>query len=180
MTATSLLKSNGASTTLANHYWKHWLREYIPSLQERQKWQKAQRNLYIGELVLIANDNVPQHQWSVGLVINVFSGPNRLVRSEEVRAKGSTYRRPITKICLLEESDSGEAQWPESQWDKHDWLWTCPLTCCYLLLNIFDQTFLIDKELTLYHVVTFCWTFSFKKKKKKECLVLVLGGLCLP
>ena len=39
---------------LANHYRKCWLREYITSLQERQKWQKAQRNLQIGELVFIA------------------------------------------------------------------------------------------------------------------------------
>ena len=30
---------------LANHNWKRWLREYIPSLQERQKWHKTQRNL---------------------------------------------------------------------------------------------------------------------------------------
>ena len=94
---------------LANHYWRRWLREYIPSLQERQKWHKAQRNLKIGELVLIADDNVPRHQWPLGLVSNVFPGPDGLVRSVEVRTKGSTHRRPITKICLLEESGSGEA-----------------------------------------------------------------------
>ena len=29
---------------LANHDWKRWLREYIPSLQEYQKWHKTQRN----------------------------------------------------------------------------------------------------------------------------------------
>ena len=83
---------------LANHYWKRWLREYIPSLQERQKWHKTQRNLQTGELVLIADDNVPRHQWPIGQVTNVFPGYDGLVRSVEVRAKGSTYRRPITKI----------------------------------------------------------------------------------
>ena len=51
---------------LANHCWKRWLREYIPSLQERQKWHKTQRNLQTGELVLIADDNVPRHQWPIG------------------------------------------------------------------------------------------------------------------
>ena len=83
---------------LAKHYWKCWLREYIPSLQERQQWHKTQRNLQTGELVLIADDNVPRHQWLIGRGTNVFPGSDGLVRSVEVRAKGSTYKRPITKI----------------------------------------------------------------------------------
>ena len=91
---------------LANHYWKRWLREYIPSLQEHQKWHKTQRNLQTGELVLIADDNAPRHQWPIGRVTNVFPGSDGLVRSGEVRAKGSTYRRPITKICFLEQLSS--------------------------------------------------------------------------
>ena len=91
---------------LSNHYWKRWLKEYIPSLQERQKWQKTQRNLQTGELVLIADDNVPRHQWPIGRVTNVFPGSDGLVRSVEVRAKESTYRRPITKICFLEQLGS--------------------------------------------------------------------------
>ena len=70
---------------LANHYWKRWLREYIPSLQERQKWHKTRRNLQTGELVLIADDNVPRHQWPIGRVTNVFPGSDGLVRSVEVR-----------------------------------------------------------------------------------------------
>ena len=94
---------------LANHYWKRWLREYIPSLQERQKWHKTHKNLAVGELVLIADDNVPRNQWPIGRVIHVFPGPDGLVRSAEVKAKGSTYKRPITKICLLEGSSSEEA-----------------------------------------------------------------------
>ena len=70
---------------LANHYWKRWLREYIPSLQERQKWHKTRRNLQTGELVLIADDNVPRHQWPIGRVTDVFPGSDGLVRSVEVR-----------------------------------------------------------------------------------------------
>ena len=35
-------------------------------------------------------------------------GSDGLVRSVEVRAKGTTYRRPITKISLLEQVGSGE------------------------------------------------------------------------
>ena len=49
--------------------------QYIPSLQERLKWHKTQRNLQTGELVLIADDNVQRHQWPIGRVTSVFPGP---------------------------------------------------------------------------------------------------------
>ena len=72
---------------------------------------KVQKNLQTGELVLIADYSVPRHKWPIELVTDAFpAGPDGLVRSVEVRAIGSTYRRPITKVCLLEKSDSGEAQ----------------------------------------------------------------------
>ena len=34
--------------------WRRWLSEYLPSLQERQKWLKPRRNFAVGDLVLIA------------------------------------------------------------------------------------------------------------------------------
>ena len=87
---------------------QRWLREYIPSLQERQMCHKTQRNLQTGELVLIGDDNVPRHWWLIRRVTNVFPGSDGLVRSVEVRAKESTYRRPISKISLLKQLGSGE------------------------------------------------------------------------
>ena len=95
---------------LANHYWKRWLRERVPSLQERQKWNQTQKNLQVGDLVLIADDNVARIQWPLGRVTTMFPGSDGLVRSAEVKAKGSTYKRPITKICLLEAAEEEGGQ----------------------------------------------------------------------
>ena len=41
---------------LSHNYQECWLCEYIPSLQQRQKWQQAVRDLKIGDLVLVADD----------------------------------------------------------------------------------------------------------------------------
>ena len=45
---------------LADLFWHRWTKEYLPLLQERSKWKKSQRNLKIGDLVLIV-DNTPRH-----------------------------------------------------------------------------------------------------------------------
>ncbi|XP_071819881.1 uncharacterized protein [Apostichopus japonicus] len=42
---------------LADLFWKRWLREYLPQLQQRQKWLKPKRNFEPGDIVLIVEDN---------------------------------------------------------------------------------------------------------------------------
>ena len=75
---------------LANHYWRRWLKEYMPTLQERPKWQQEKRNLHVGDIVLVVDDNVARNQWALGRVENVFPGADGLVTTVEVREKGAT------------------------------------------------------------------------------------------
>ena len=49
---------------LANHFWRRWLKEYVPTLQERPKWQQEKRNLHVGDIVLV----VPRCKEPMGLV----------------------------------------------------------------------------------------------------------------
>ncbi|XP_043220281.1 uncharacterized protein LOC122380842 [Amphibalanus amphitrite] len=89
---------------LTDQFWTRWLKEYVPSLTCRRKWTRDMRNLAPGDLVLIAEDNVPRGQWPLGRVIEVMPGPDGRVRSARLRARGGTVHRPATKICLLEEA----------------------------------------------------------------------------
>ena len=50
----------------------------------------------------MADDNVERNQWALGRVKKVFPGADGLVRTVEVRAKGATLKRPVTKLCLSE------------------------------------------------------------------------------
>lgn len=45
---------------LADLFWKQWVREYLPLLQEHQKWTKIQKNLAPGDIVMIMDDSAPQ------------------------------------------------------------------------------------------------------------------------
>jgi len=83
---------------LADVFWRRWIKEYLPGLQECQKWMKPQRNLENGDLVLIKQDCVPRNQWPLGLVVGVHKGTDNLVRSVDVRTGTGTYERPVTRI----------------------------------------------------------------------------------
>ena len=91
---------------LADQFWSRWLKEYVPGLTCRRKWTTEARNLVPGDLVLIAEENVPRGQWPLGRVTEVMSGPDGRVRSARVRTRGGTVHRPTTKICLLEEAET--------------------------------------------------------------------------
>ena len=82
---------------LADCFRKRWIREYIPTLQQRQKWIREKDNLKIGDVVLVVDNNSPR-------VIKTFPGPDGKVRVAEIKTKNSTLTRPISMLCLLEEA----------------------------------------------------------------------------
>ncbi|GFV15868.1 integrase catalytic domain-containing protein [Trichonephila clavipes] len=55
-------------TRMTQHFWNRWSSEYLTLLQSRSKWRIVQKNLDIGDLVLIKHDNSPPLQESHGNV----------------------------------------------------------------------------------------------------------------
>ncbi|XP_025763461.1 uncharacterized protein LOC112847046 isoform X2 [Oreochromis niloticus] len=86
-------------------FWKRWAREYLPQLQERQRWTRPSRNFLVGDIVLIVDDTAPRNSWITGKVIHTISDKAGMVRQVRIKTKTSVLERPITKICLLQESD---------------------------------------------------------------------------
>ena len=97
--------------TIADMFWTRWIKEYIPTLQERQKWLYPKRNLAVGDLVLIVDESLPRGRWPLGLVEEVFPDAKGNVRRVVVRTAGAKrFRRDVRKLCLLE----GELSDPET------------------------------------------------------------------
>lgn len=86
---------------LANVFWSRWQREYLTTLQQRCKWQQPDRNLVIGDVVLIKEDNVARNMWSMGIVVATEPDSKGLVRAVTVKTKTSSLRRPSNKLVLL-------------------------------------------------------------------------------
>lgn len=98
---------------IATHFWRRWMREYLPGLTERRKWQRKERNLKVGDLVLLISPSNDRGTWPLGIVTEVCSGPDGVVRSAYVKTRVrpgerevQTLHRPAVKLCLLEPDDA--------------------------------------------------------------------------
>jgi len=87
---------------VVNHFWTRWTREYIANIQHRQKWLQPSINLKVDDIVLVVDELTHRNQWPLGRIVQVFTGPDGLVRSATVKTQSSVLKRPVTKLCFLE------------------------------------------------------------------------------
>ena len=91
---------------LADQFWRRWMREYLPALQLRQKWTQREQNLQVGDLVLVADERVSRGHWPLGRVSQTYPDHEGNVRQVEVKTGSGYFRRPISKLCLLESANN--------------------------------------------------------------------------
>ena len=68
----------------------------------RSKWARTRENIQVNDVVLIADDDAPRGKWPLGLVVEVETSPDGLVRAAKVRTNDKVKRRPINKLVFLE------------------------------------------------------------------------------
>ncbi|XP_071107555.1 uncharacterized protein [Haliotis cracherodii] len=91
---------------LANVFWSRWRKEYLVSLQQRQKWTILKRNIQVDDIVLIMDDSLPRLQWPMARVKSVEPDQKGFVRSAVLKTQTGEFRRPISKLILLLSSKS--------------------------------------------------------------------------
>ena len=99
---------------LTNEFWLRWKKEFLLSLQERQKWTKPRKNLQVNDVVIIKEDDVPRNQWRVCRVVEALPDEDGLVRKVKLEVGNrnlassgkrsqplATLERSIHKLVLL-------------------------------------------------------------------------------
>ena len=84
---------------VVDQFWLRWRKEYLQTLQARQKWTKIQPNLAVDDLVLVNDQAFPRGKWPMGKVIQTFPDKSGHVRQVLVRTQSNTLLRPVTKLC---------------------------------------------------------------------------------
>lgn len=90
---------------LVDLFWRRWLREYLPSIQHRQKWIADIPNAHVNDIVLIMDELTHRNEWAMGRVSAINTGRDGKVRSVVLQTSKGHCTRPVSKLCLLESSD---------------------------------------------------------------------------
>ena len=88
---------------LADQFWARWRKEYLSSLQVRQKWSRPAREFQIGDVVLVKDIQLPRYQWPLALVIGTSESHDNVVRRVTVRMGLSqrSFSRAAHSLVLL-------------------------------------------------------------------------------
>ena len=105
---------------LANEFWARWKKEYLAILQQRQKWTRPRRNMCVGDIVIIQDDeDLARNKWQLARVATTFPSADGNVRKVQLivadkalNAKGKrvkptrTLDRPVQKLILLQPAET--------------------------------------------------------------------------
>ena len=81
-----------------------WKSDYLHHVQHSKKWQEHSRNLNLGDLVLVKDDNAMRNEWPTGIVHRTFPSSDGLVmiRKLEIAVVKDDMKRVL---CVRPVSD---------------------------------------------------------------------------
>ena len=90
---------------ILSHFWRRWLREILPGLHPRSKWRKLQRNIKIGDIVLVFSVDTERGKWPLGKIVETNMEADGNVRSVKVLVNNKLYTRGLNSLSLIVPND---------------------------------------------------------------------------
>ena len=97
----SLLRRWHLCQNLTRHFWKRWSTEYLGIIRKYVKWHHPSRNMKVGDVVILQEDNLFPTKWPIGRIVDTHPGKDGFVRILTIKTSKGIYKRPVTKIALL-------------------------------------------------------------------------------
>ena len=105
---------------LSNEFWTRWKKEFLLTLQQRQKWSKVRRDMCVGDVVIIQDDEeLPRNKWQLARVAETYPSADGRVRKVKLTVADSALDRsgkrikpvkhldrPVQKLILLQSSET--------------------------------------------------------------------------
>jgi len=93
---------------LSEMFWTKWKKEYLNTLQTRQKWTETVPDIKQGDIVLLKEKETERRRWPLGRISETIPSADGKIRKVIVTTckdgKQFYYERPITELVLLVEA----------------------------------------------------------------------------
>ena len=93
---------------IVDSFWKRWTRDVFPTLVPRKKWQVQNRNVQVGDIVTVADQNAGRGKWAVGRITKVYPEADGRVRNVMVKTATGEYSLPVTKIAVIHPAEGDD------------------------------------------------------------------------
>ena len=78
---------------MAADFWTMWKACYLTKIEQRTRWETPSKDLEVGDVVLVVDNNQPRNMWDLGRVINIHLG--------KALKERKTVERAIQKLVLI-------------------------------------------------------------------------------
>lgn len=94
---------------IQQQFWDRFRTEYLSTLQKKSKWVDKQRNLKVGEIVLIKEPSTVPGDWKMGKICNIYPDPAGIIRKVDViTASGTQNLHAVNQLVPLLPEDETE------------------------------------------------------------------------
>ncbi|KAL5475814.1 hypothetical protein EMCRGX_G025680 [Ephydatia muelleri] len=110
-TSTSINQRVNHLKMILEHFWKRWRKEYLQDLRDCHRYSnqlQGSGDIKVGDVVVVHSDKHPRTFWKTGVIEQVLSGQDGLVRGARVRVRSRNgsilLNRPLQLLYPLEVS----------------------------------------------------------------------------
>lgn len=90
------------SLQIGDSYWKRFVKEVLPTLLNREKWRDPEKDLKVGDIVLVIDEKNSKCEYPKARVIQVHpSEKDGFIRKATVQTANGILLRPAAKLAVL-------------------------------------------------------------------------------
>ena len=86
---------------ILKHFWKRWIREWLPSIGKRSKWYIEKENLKVDDVVLVMTPDTKRGKWPLGRIVETVKGIDNKIRTVKLMMNGKIFERGLNTIYPL-------------------------------------------------------------------------------